>query len=321
MRRGDAQPVAAQWGLCYIGAALIPGYSGGFRLSWLQVIALGVLQGLTEFIPVSSTGHLVLVPVFWGEFSPPLFFDVAVHLGTLAAAVAFYARDVGKLLAGLGRMAKGIASKQGRRVFTEDPWARLVSLLVLGMLPTVAIALGLGEFTEHMVTMPILAAGGLLVTGVMLIVTDQLERRRASGEGSGQEDIGPGQAVGIGIGQGVAVLPGISRSGACIVAGILLGLEREFAVKFAFLLMIPTVLGAACYEGIDAVQEGIDPTLLIQSLVAAATAMVTGLGAIWFTLKVVQRRWLWAFGVYCLLLGTFGLVVLSGQGTTMAGVS
>lgn len=280
-------------------------------------MALGLLQGLTEFIPVSSTGHLVLVPVLLGEQSPTLFFDVAVHLGTLVAALVFYAKDVGRVLKGLGRMVGGIASGKGRQIFREDPWARLGVLLAVAIAPTVAIALALDDFTERMVAMPVLAAGCMLITGTMLIVTDRLERRRAAGIGTGPGDSRVGQAIAIGIGQGIAILPGISRSGACIIMGVLLGLEREFAVRFAFLLMIPTVLGAACYEGIDAVREGIDPAALNQALVAAAVALASGLAAIWITVRVVQRRWLWVFGAYCLLLGALSLVYLSTQGAAV----
>lgn len=305
--------VAARGGVCYILAVATSVSSGESILSWLQVVALGLLQGLTEFIPVSSTGHLALFPALIGQESPSLFFDVAVHLGTLVAAIVFYAKDVGRALKGLGRMVKGLLSGEGRRVFREDQWARLAGLLAIAILPTVAIALALDDFTESMVTMPMLAASCMLITGTMLIVTDRIERRREAGVGSQQSDSTLGQAAGIGIGQGIAILPGISRSGACIITGILLGLEREFAVRFAFLLMIPTVLGAACYQAIDVVREGIDPAALTDAL-AAAVAMISGLAAIWITVKVVQRRWLWVFGVYCLVIGIFSLVFLSVRG-------
>lgn len=284
-------------------------------------MALGLLQGLTEFIPVSSTGHLVLFPALWGQASPPLFFDVAVHLGTLVSALVFYAKDVGKVLGGVGRMLRGVASGEGRRLFREDPWARLATLLAVGSLPTVAIAVALRSVKDQLVQMPVIAASCLLLTGTMLIVTDRLERKREAGDGTEEADTRSGQAIGIGIGQGIAILPGISRSGSCIIAGILLGLERGFAVKFAFLLMIPAVFGAACYEGLEAAQEGMDPALLSQSLVGAAVALFSGLAAIWITVKAVQRRGLWIFGIYCLLLGLFGLGLLWSRGTLLTGVS
>jgi undecaprenyl-diphosphatase len=191
----------------------------------------------------------------------------------------------------------------------------------VGSLPTVAIAVALRSVKDQLVQMPVIAASCLLLTGTMLIVTDRLERKREAGDGTEEADTRSGQAIGIGIGQGIAILPGISRSGSCTIAGILLGLERGFAVKFAFLLMIPAVFGAACYEGLEAAQEGMDPALLSQSLVGAAVALFSGLAAIWITVKAVQRRGLWIFGIYCLLLGLFGLGLLWSRGTLLTGVS
>ena len=276
----------------------------------MQAILLGALQGLTEFIPVSSSGHLALLPPLFGVPSPPLAFGVAVHAGTLASACAYYWRDIGAALGGLGRLCSGALSGRGRQLLKDDKWARLAVLVLVGTLPTVVIALVFEHPVKKLFQSPVAAAGLLLVTGTVLVVADRLARRRAEGGGDTEADTPLAKAIAVGVAQGIAILPGISRSGSCIATGLATGLERRFSVKFAFLLMIPAVLGAAVLEGKDLVNGALDATTVHAALVGAVVAAFAGLLAIWATIRVVSGGKLWVFGVYCLVLGAVGLVLL-----------
>lgn len=278
----------------------------------MDALLLGIVQGLTEFLPISSTGHLALMPALTnlaGGESPPLVFDVAVHLGTLLAAVVYFRNDVLQALRGAGRLIAALAKRRARDLLASDQWARLVALLAVAMVPTVIIGYAMKDVVEGLVKSPAFAAACLLVTGAMLFVADQWERRRPPDGGAKLDRARPQQAAVVGIAQGVAILPGISRSGACMIGGILAGLEREFAVKFAFLLMIPAVVGAALLELSHPEGPVGDAALATACAVGAIAAAITGVCAIWLTLRVVRRRLLWVFGVYCIAVGIVGLLV------------
>jgi len=259
---------------------------------------------------VSSTGHLALLPPIFGVPSPPLAFGVAVHVGTLVSACVYYRRDIGAALGGLGRLCAGALSGRGRQLLKDDRWARLAMLIIVATLPTVAIALVFEQPVKELFQSPVAAAGLLLVTGTVLILVDRLARVTAESQGDTEADTPAAKAIAVGVAQGIAILPGISRSGSCIAAGLATGLERRFSVKFAFLLMIPAVLGAAVLEGRDLVSGALDAATVQASIVGAAVAACTGLAAIWVTIRVVSGRKLWVFGAYCLALGALGLVLL-----------
>ncbi|RMF31308.1 MAG: undecaprenyl-diphosphate phosphatase [Chloroflexi bacterium] len=270
-------------------------------MSILQAILLGFLQGATEFIPVSSSGHLVLVPWLLGWAPPPLAFDTTVHWGTLVAVFAVFWRDLwGLLRAWLISL---------RRRSLADPQARLAWAILLGSLPAALAGVLLGDFFERLFGQPIAAASFLLITALILTVSERVGRCRRP-----LWSIGGMDALLIGLAQAAAILPGISRSGATIATGLAREIEREAAARFSFLLSVPVILGAGLVKLLDLAQAGSlaaqAPTLLVGFLVAA----LTGYLAIRWLLAFLQRRPLYVFALYCAAFGLLNLVIALARG-------
>jgi len=239
----------------------------------------GLIQGLTEFLPVSSSGHLVLVPALFGFDEPGLAASVMLHLGTLVAVVAYYRSDLLRLLH-----------------LRADPEARRVlMLLVVGTIPAAVIGFALRGPIETVFSEPWVVAVALMVTGVILLFSMLVAkglRRLAEGRWT--------DAVVVGFAQAFALLPGISRSGMTITAGMAQGFQRREAARFAFLLSIPAIAGAALIDGVDLVREG---GFTADLLVGMAVAAVVGYLAIAGLLRVLTRVGLLPFAAYCLVFG------------------
>jgi undecaprenyl-diphosphatase len=275
-------------------------------LTAFQAAVLGVIQGLSEFVPVSSSAHLVIVPFLLGWPVPNLAFDVAVHLGTAAAVVVYFASDLAGILSSGARVAVGRA-RDGDR-----PRARLILLLAVGTVPAaVAGLLGEGLFEDLFTSTEDVERIGALVAGLFLLVTAGLlflgeavlARRR--GQGRGVEGVRYLDAVVVGLFQAVAITPGISRSGATIVAGLLMGLRREASARYSFLLSLPAILGAAILSLPD-VPQGAD---LGPMLWGAGAAAVSGFAAIAFLLRYLRTRTMRPFAVYCVLASVVTITV------------
>jgi undecaprenyl-diphosphatase len=274
----------------------------------LQAAVLGVVQGLTEFIPVSSSAHLVLVPFLFRWPIPDLAFDVAVHLGTALAVVVYFWADL------LGILRGAVRTVSGRGQSGDRAHARLIPLLVVGSVPAAVAGLlleGLFEelFTEKAAVDRIgasLTALSLVGTALILLAAESVYARRTD-ERRGMESISVLDAVVIGLFQAVAIIPGISRSGATIGAGMFRGLSREAAARFSFLLSLPAILGAAIVALPD-LPPGAD---LGPLLVGAAAAAVAGFVAIAFLLGYLRTRTMRPFAVYCLALAAVTLFAWS----------
>lgn len=251
----------------------------------LQVIVWGVVQGITEFLPVSSDGHLVLVPAFLGIDGPDLTVSAVLHLGTLLAILAYFRRE----LMGLTR-------------FRRDPEARrLLFLLFVGTLPAF-LALVVRDQVAELQTSVTATAVFLIINGLILVVASRIRsgRRRI-------EDAGPLDALAVGVMQVLAILPGISRSGITITTGLARRFDRVEAARFSFLLGIPAITGAGLLElRVLAEAAGITPSTWL----GVAVAAVTGYAAIAFLLRMLARTGLWAYALYCLVVGGIALVVL-----------
>ena len=252
----------------------------------LDAIIWGFVQGLTEFLPISSSGHLVLVPALLeaagADISDPdLATSAVLHLGTLVAVVAYYRAD-------LARMAG----------FRTDPVARrILLLLAIGTIPAL-VGLPLEDTLSRLEERPELVAIALLGTGVTTRVP---VRRRSLDEAT------PVEALAVGAAQALALIPGISRSGTTITAGLALGLDREEAARFSFLLAIPTIAGGGLLSLGSLVAGGID---LAPILVGFLVSLVTGYAAIVLLLRILVSRGFGPFVAYCLAMGTLTLVVL-----------
>jgi undecaprenyl-diphosphatase len=262
----------------------------------IQAIVLGLVQGITEFVPVSSSGHLVLVPWFLGWDSPGLVFDTVVHWGTLVAVLAYFWRDWWALIkAWLGGLF---------RWDWQDPNARLMWLLVVGTVPAMVIGLVLEGFFESLFSKPAWVSVFLLATAGLLTLGERLGQRTRD-----LEDLRWADALVVGLGQAAAIAPGISRSGATISVGLLRGVKRPAAARFSFLLSTPIIFGAGLLKLLDLFSAP-DPMAHVPALaVGFLTAAISGYLCIWFLLRYLRRGKLYPFAIYCACLGVFCLVV------------
>ena len=264
----------------------------------LQAIILGFVQGATEFIPVSSSGHLVLVPWLLGWPAPGLLFDTMVHWGTLVAIVAYFRRDWWVMI---GAWVRGWAHRDW-----SDPNARLAWLLVIGSIPAAVLGLLLENWFESLFGEPGWVAFFLVVTAAILVVSEWLSR---AGQKRSLTDLRWTDALFIGVGQAVAIAPGISRSGATMSAGLVRGLDRPAAARFSFLLATPAILGAGLLQMVKAASTP-DPTTQLGAVVVGfVVALVSGYAAVWGLLRYLQRGKLTIFAAYCLWVGISCLIV------------
>jgi len=258
-------------------------------MSLFRAFLLGVLQGATEFLPVSSSGHLVLVPWLLGWDSPSLAFDAVVHWGTALAVVVYFWRDWVKII---GDALKSINLK-------SEAW-----LILLGTIPAALAGYFLEDFFEGMFGRPVAAAAFLLVTAALLTASERLGRRERDLHTLTWLD-----ALLVGLAQALAILPGISRSGSTIAAGLARGLRREEAARFSFLLATPIILGAGLLKIVDLVKMGGLAAQVPTLVVGFAAASLVGLGCIHFLMGYLQRRRLYPFAVYCAVVGGACLLV------------
>lgn len=256
-------------------------------MSWLQVIVLAIVQGLTEFLPISSSGHLVLVPNVAGWTDQGLVFDVAVHFGSLAA-VALYFRDdlVGLLRGGLGLFKGGPRS-------TESTLALGVAL---GTVPAAAAGLFFAGWIEENLRSPVVVISTLSFWGIAMALADQFGKRERT-----IVDVRVRDAFMIGCAQALALIPGTSRSGITITAGRVLGLQRRDAARFSFLLSAPVILLASGYETLNMLLAG-EPIAWTQLGVAAVVSAVVAYICIDLMMRFVSRIGLLPFAIYRLVL-------------------
>jgi len=266
----------------------------------LQAIIMGIVQGLTEFLPISSSGHLIVVPHLAGwddPFITSLAFTVMLHIGTLVALLAYFWRDWARLV------PAGLATIRDRS-FRGDPDRRLAWLIAVTMPPAVVVGVAFNDFFEEQVRQELLVALMLVVGAGILWTADRLGRRQKELGG-----LGFGGALGIGCAQAVALVPGISRSGISISAGLFAGLTREAAARFSFLMATPITLGAVIWEvrrlltgeaGVSA-----DAGVLLAGMVAAAGS---GFLAIAVLLRYLRNHPMTIFVIYRLVLA--GILVV-----------
>lgn len=247
-------------------------------MTWVDALVLGLLQGLTEFLPISSSGHLVLAQEVLGVHEQGAALEISVHLGTLLSVIVYYRRDLVLIL---------------QDVFRGGPTARLGWMVVAGTIPAVVVGLLWKKDIEAAFESPRAAAVGLLATGVLMLLT-ALARRRPG-------EPGFGYALIVGCAQAVAILPGVSRSGSTIGTGLFLGDDPVRAARFSFLLSIPAICGAAVLMlAGDELRNGPGTGMLV---FAAAVAFVSGLAAIAFLIRLLGQGRLYWFGPYCLVVG------------------
>ena len=263
-----------------------------------EALVLGIVQGVTEFLPVSSSGHLVLLPAILGWTSPPLVFDTTVHLATLLAVVTVFWRDL---------VGMTVAWWQG--LWSGQPFkttgSRLVWWVVLGTIPGVLAGLFLEKTFESLFTSPHAVGVFLLLTALLLVLAEVFGRHRRELTGMTWLD-----SLLIGIGQAAAIAPGFSRSGTTISVGMFCGLTREAAARFSFILSMPIIAGAGLSQLVKLVRYGniaAEASLLIVGFLAAA---ICGYASIRLFLAYLRKKPLYPFAAYCVVAGVMALTLL-----------
>jgi undecaprenyl-diphosphatase len=251
-------------------------------MTYSQSIISGIIQGITEFLPVSSSGHLVILHHYFGYKEPQILFDLLLHIGTLFAVFVYFWRDIINMITGQ---------------------RRLLLYIIIGSIPTAVIGVLFKDIFESLFS-NIKAVGLMLfVTAGFLFLGEWASNRKKTAPDNG---LGWLKAIVIGIVQGIAITPGISRSGSTIAAGLTLGLDKKEAVRFSFLLGIPAIIGASLFKLSDA---GSNLTITSQMLAGTIVAFFIGLGAIYLLIKMVTNGKLRLFGIYCIILGSAVLVL------------
>jgi undecaprenyl-diphosphatase len=263
-----------------------------------EALVLGIVQGLTEFLPVSSSGHLVLLPAVLKWESPSLVFDTTVHLATLLAVVAVFWHDLGGLIVSWWQ---GLHNGQPFGA-TES---RLAWWVILGTVPGVIAGLFLGEIFESFFANPRAVGAFLLLTALLLVLAEILGRR--------QHDLSKMtwlDSLLIGLGQAAAIAPGLSRSGTTMSVAMFRGLTREAAARFSFILSIPIIAGAGLVQLVRLVRYGDLSSEAPVLLVGFATAAIFGYASIRLLLVYLRQRRLYPFAVYCAVVGLLAVTLL-----------
>ena len=269
----------------------------------LQGIIIGIVQGLTEFLPVSSSAHLVFIQNILGVESS-LAFDTFLHLGSLLAVLWFFRGDIIQMLRSWWLSIGDILQGRFKEGFDEDPYKRLAWYVILGTVPVAIVGLLFEDAVDA------LFAGALYVPAFFLFVTGTilyLSQRMASGEVN-FKTISKKEALFMGLGQACAVLPGLSRSGTTIAAGLVIGLDKEFAAKFSFILSIPAILGAFLLQLKD-IGSSLDVNFL-PVILGFLAAFISGYIAIRCMLELIQKKNLDIFAYYCWAVG---IIVFMGS--------
>ena len=286
-------------------------------MTFIQSVFLGIIQGITEFLPVSSSGHLSILRNLFGiQTDGGLLFDVMVHLGTVIAICVVFRRDVLRMIGETIRMVSDIwangsvlihnkKEKDARRYkkILHNNYRRFVVMVLCATIPTAVI----GYAARDLVTLAsdsLLAPGiGLILTAVFLIIADVSENGKKI-----PKDISFTNSFLVGIAQGISTLPGLSRSGTTIAACLISGYDKRFAVKYSFIMAIPAILGAACMEIGQAFSGGVSLSQFFIYLAGAVTAGVVGYFSCRKMLTIVRKKKFRGFAIYCLILGSISII-------------
>lgn len=261
-------------------------------MTLLEAIVLGLIQGLTEFLPVSSSGHLELAKAMFGNNQLPeegLLFTIVVHAATAFSTIVVFRSDIANLFRDLFK-------------FKKNAGTRYSMLIILSMLPAAAVGFFLEEEIEKLFTGRIVLVGSmLLLTGFLLFLTTRIKDKALP--------VSPKRSLLIGIAQAIAITPGISRSGATISTGLLLGLSREEAARFSFLMVLPLILGAMAMKCLKIAETGVGDLDVSSLLVGFTAAFVAGVFACRWMIAIVKKSKLIWFAVYCFLAGTVAIII------------
>ena len=270
----------------------------------IQALILGIVQGLTEWLPISSSGHLALVQLAM-NLEVPIFFDIVLHFGTLAAVIGIYRRELLGILKSIKPIGKNNRDSTGVKLMNIKRGRRYLLLIILGMITTALIGVGFRSIFEESFYSMWSIGLGFILTGAMIFVTKFIDK--------GTNSIRNIDAVLIGIGQGLSIFSSISRSGATISIGMFRHIERSELITFSFLLSIPAIVGAGLYDLVfaDSVSQVEIYQIPIESyIIGTFTAAIVGYVSIKFLINIINKGEFYLFSFYCFLLGSLILVSL-----------
>ena len=267
-----------------------------------QTIFLGIIQGLTEFLPISSSGHLVIFQHLIGLKNPEVLLDISLHIGTLLAVLIFFRADIKMMIyEGIGLIGTVFRKQNPSSKIQQFPYAALILWIVIGTIPTALIGILFSSYFQKMF-------GSTFFVGFMLIVTGAIlgASRFIPDYFTKKSNVGLIVSLGIGIAQGAAIIPGISRSGATIVCGLFCGLKRELAGRFSFLLSIPAIIGATIlkFDITEITEIGFIPFFT-----GIFVSFLVGLIALKITMNMVKKGNLYYFSPYCFLAGIVTILI------------
>ncbi|MEE0034996.1 MAG: undecaprenyl-diphosphate phosphatase [Coprococcus sp.] len=287
-------------------------------MNLLQAIIMGIIQGATEFLPVSSSGHLAIFRnIFHMNTDTGILFDILLHLGTLVAIIIIYRRDIGELLiegftilglvfVNIGRFINNLYKTKKKKKYVKiatTPYRRFVILVLFSTFVTMCIALPFEHFIGNAGNTLLIPGICLVVTSAVLYIADNLKVGNKNASTATYKD-----SVMVGLAQGAATLPGLSRSGSTIAAGLACGFTREFAVKYSFIMSIPAILGACILELPDLAGAKLSGREIFNYIVGMVVAGVVGFVCIKFMLRVVKTNKFKGFSIYCLCAGLISIV-------------
>lgn len=267
-------------------------------MGYIEAIVLGLVQGLSEFLPISSSGHLALLQsLFEINEDKVIFFAVLLHIGTLVSIFVVYHKDIYALIKELFLLFKDIFTGKGLRI-EERPIRKLGIMIIVSSIPTAIMGLLFSDYIDKIFGSLTVIAICWIITGFILLFSEKLKNNKKEIESMKYRN-----AIFIGICQGFAIMPGISRSGSTIVGSLVTGLKREFAVEFAFLISIPAILGSAILEFPKAIKAGIEPSTIGPMIVGFLVAAISGYFAITTMIKIVSKHKMRYFSYYVWIIG------------------
>lgn len=275
---------------------------GGIYMTWMQAIILGIVQGITEFLPISSSGHLVVLQHFFGIKEGNLFFTEMLHFGTLISILIVYFNDIINII---GEFFKLIhKSIKNKKIRIENAYQKLGLFIIVGSIPTAIIGIAFEDFFKTLYAASLLPIGiSFMITGFLLWISSKKSKERKNVGRMSFFD-----SIIIGLCQGIAIVPGISRSGTTIVAGLLRGLNRNLATEFSFLLAAPAIFGAGLLGIIDVVKVGEELAFSLPLLLGVIISALVGIIAIKFLISALKKNKLHYFSYYLWGLGLITII-------------
>lgn len=261
----------------------------------LQSFLLGLIQGLTEFLPISSSGHLALGKYFLGgETEAGITFEVVVHFGTLCSILIYYKSDLIRLIGSGFSFLKSPVTKK------DDPDVKIILFILVSMIPAFIVGFTLKDYVESIFDSPLLVSGMLILTGFILFMT----KFAKAPEG----EITLGKSFLIGLSQAFAMIPGISRSGSTISTALYLGIKREDAANFSFLMVIPVIGGAMLLQIKEMMEVGVSDAQVLSLVIGFFTSFISGYFALKYLIIILKKKGFHYFAYYCWLVGGVGII-------------